>query len=236
MKYCYINKDSEKHIYTDFIRDLQEDVAIPTLHFANEYEGQEVVKLCCTQYSKVVDLKETIGDYERKKISSEWVKLLSYTSLPLKEVQLCTVTPQNIFDALCNQINIESLRVKHFTGKNISSISRLHNLKKLFIESAPSITDISPIAELENLEILILGSTVKVTDYSSLGKLHNLKVFSVCSYIAKNDVMKMDDDSFIREMKNLKYLELSDVKINNQKFLTEENAKSFEYACFPIGE
>lgn len=236
MKLCYINKENQKFVYNDLVRDLRYNRDCKTISFAEEYNGEEIVRLACTQHSKVdfKEFRELYTDSQRKKFIDDWVRLFTSQELPLKEVQLCTLTPQKVFDALCNQKSIESLRIKGFQGKNIEEISNLKNLKMLFIERASSITDISPLAELKNLEVLILGSTKKVTDYSPLGKLNNLKTFAICSYQIQNDVMTVENDSFIKDMSSLEYLDLTDAKILNRNFLTEENTKHFKFACFPI--
>ncbi|MBE5921409.1 MAG: leucine-rich repeat domain-containing protein [Lachnospiraceae bacterium] len=235
MKYCYINDEAEKFIYdSDFVRELRWDESVPLVRYIEDYNGEEVVKLSCTQHSQVVGWQEMITDYQRKKIMQKWADFLSAGVLPMKEVQLCTITPQKIFDALCTQTNIESLRIKHFSGKDFSAIRNLTNLKKLFIESATFIEDIAPLGELKNLEVLILGSAKKVTDYSCLGKLKNLKVFIICSYQFRNDRMTMKDDSFIEDMQSLQYLDLRNTRIIHRNFLTEKNAQRFEYACFPV--
>ena len=199
--HCH-NPEERKFVYDDFVRDLRWNHEYPFIHFPNEYNGEEVVKLCCTQHNR--------PEKERRKITKEWVDFLSTNKLPIKEVQLCTLTTQAVLDALCNQDSIESLTFKWLRCKNIEAVSNLKNLKRLFFQSAPSITDISPIAELENLETLILGSTKKVTDYSPLGKLKNLKNLCICSYQTRDDAMLMENDAFIENMESLEYLDLMD--------------------------
>ena len=210
------NKDFLKgktmNLYNDFVRDLRYDDKYPVLQKVSEYDGQEIVKLTCTQHSELLFSEE-----ESRRITKDWVEFLKSKELNFKEVQICTKTPQNIFDAICMQSSIESLRIKWLSCKDLSAISQLKNLKKLFIESGTSIENISPISELENLEVLILGSTKKVKNYNSLGKLTKLKVFGVCSYQIRDDVMEMDSIDFIEKLTNLEYLELWNVRIGNGK-------------------
>ena len=127
MNYCYINKKNQKNAYLDFVKDLCFDNTISFKRFPKDYNGDETVKFACTQHSKVIDFKETVSDYERNKITKSWVDFLSSEQLPLKEVQFCTVTPQKIFDAVCTQATIESLRFKWLKCKDINAISNLSN-------------------------------------------------------------------------------------------------------------
>lgn len=222
-------------IYDDFVGEYRWNESIPFISYPEEYDGEEILKLCCSQHSKVVDQVETISDYQRKKITESWVEFFkTEKELPLKEVQVCTKMPQSVFDALCNHTSIESLRIKWFTGAEVSEISKLANLKKLFIESAPSIESIEPIADLQNLEVLILGNTKKITEYKALGALKKVKIFSICSYRTQENMMQMDDDGFMADMDSLNYVDMCDVKINNRVFLTPENVKNMEFAVFNV--
>lgn len=233
----YCNKDIEgfhTRIYSDFVKDYRYSKEIPFISYPEEYNGEKILKLCCSQYSKVVDCVETISDYQSKKITDSWARYLLESRLPIKEVQVCTKMPQRVFDAICNQASIESLRIKWFDGINLDNIRKLTNLKKLFIESAPSLMNIEPIAELLNLEVLILGNTKKIEDYKELGKLKNLKVFSICSYQTQENIMQMTDDSFMFDMDSLDYVDMCDVRVKNQVFLMPENVKNMELAAFYI--
>lgn len=194
-------------IYEDFVRDLRHNDVYPFIRYPNEYGGESVIKLCPSQH-------QATSDCEQRKITSSWAKFLSENVLPLEEVQICTNINQAVFDALCNQASLKSLRIKHMTGKSVADIIKLKNLKKLFIESGSSLGDISPIADLTQLEILILGNTKKITDYSCLKALKNLKVLGICAYQADyNTTVKMDSDAFIYEMPSLEYVDLQDVKL-----------------------
>lgn len=102
MKYYCHNPSAEKFIYSDFVRDLWEMDDIPSIKFPSEYDGQEVMKLCCTQHTDIDWETHTdrMTDARHRKITAEWVDFLTENQLPLREVQLCTLTPQRIFNAL----------------------------------------------------------------------------------------------------------------------------------------
>jgi Leucine-rich repeat (LRR) protein len=193
-------------IYEDFVRDLRFCGSYPFVYYPSEYNGQEVIKLCCSQH------KGFISEKKQKKITASWADFLSEKALPLKEVQACTKLNQSVFDALCTQKALESLRIKWFLGKSVKQISNLRNLKKLFIENGSAIEDISPISKLKNLEVLILGETVRVEDYSCLSELTSLKVLGICAYQTHcNTKIKMKSTEFIKTMDSLEYVDIQDV-------------------------
>lgn len=226
MKLHESDRNKEKDIFTDFVRDLRHDSDIPFIYYPKDYNNDETVKLCCTQHNGLTD-------YQMKKVKKEWCDFLSSQKLPLTEVQFCTKTTADIFEAICNQDSIVSLRFKWLASKNIEPISKLKNLKMLFIENGTAIEDITPLSKLENLEVLILGSTTKIKDYSSLSKLHNLKVFAITSYQTKiSETITVDSDNFIKNMEKLEYLDLSSARFNNIEYLSESSLRNLHYYCF----
>lgn len=193
-------------IYDEFVRDLRHNDTYPFIRYIEEYDNQEVIKLCVSQH-------QGLSENEQKKLTTAWVEYLSNHILNVKEVQVCTIMNQKCFDAICNQINIESLRIKWFRGKDISNICQLNHLKKLFIENASSLENISSLTKMKNLEVLILGHTKKVYDYSCLKELKQLKVLGICSYRTSLDVIiPIKSTDFIQEMPSLEYVDLIDTK------------------------
>ena len=206
-------------IYDGFVRSLMhEGPDIEVLH-PSDYKGQKTVKLVLSQHP-TYDIFEDISAFDpaeheklQRRYTEEWIGFLKTNKLPLNEVNVCSSVNQSTFDALCTQESIESLRIKRFTGKNIAAIGGLKNLKKLFIESASSVTDISPLAILGDLEVLILGQTKKVCDYSVLAALKKLKVLGICAYRTSCDtVIRVKDLEFIKDMPSLEYVDFSDVR------------------------
>ena len=238
MKYYCHNPSAEKFIYTDFVRDLRESDDVPYIKYPSEYDGQEVVKLCCTQHTDMDWETNTdrMTDTRQKEITEEWVDYLRGNQLPLREVQLCTLTTQKIFDALCTQTDIKSLRIKWLNCAEIKSIADLKHLKTLFIERAPSLTDISSLAALKALEVLIIGEAMKLSDYSPIGQIKSLKMLGICRYQAAYDSrkMKMQSDTFLAGLPDLSYLDLQDIIIEDRTFLSPETVSRLEFARFPL--
>ncbi|MBR6921754.1 MAG: hypothetical protein IKH51_06135 [Clostridia bacterium] len=218
---CPNIKFAEEHhrIYDDFVPDLMHRDDLSVYH-PNEYNRQPVIKLVCSQHPIITEFR-VFSDDELKEIdrlqrryTDEWIRFLNTEKLPVKEVDVCSAVNQKVFDALCNQDRLESLRIKWLKCKQIDEISKLKNLKKLFLERASSLTDISPLSHLENLEVLILCETTKITDYSSLADLKKLKVLGICcARTSYNTAIKVKDIDFIKNMPSLEYVDLSDIKL-----------------------
>ncbi len=209
-------------IYDDFVRSLMWCGDDLTVEHPQEYSGQESIKLVCSQHRMYKSVFEYLSaddpkEYERlqRRYMAEWVRFLQTETLPVKEVHVCSSVNQKVFDALCRQNTIESLRIKRLTCKQIDAIVNLRSLKKLFIECGSSLTDISPLAKLTELEVLILGQTKNVLDYSALAGLKSLKVLGICVYqTALNTTIKVDDLSFLKELPSLEYVDLMDVRLS----------------------
>lgn len=208
-------------IYDDFVRSLMWFGDDLTVEHPQEYSGQETIKLVCSQH-QMYDVFEYLSsdepkEYERiqRRYTAEWVRFLQTQTLPVKEVHVCSCVNQKVFDALCRQNTIESLRIKRLTCKQIEEIVNLRSLKKLFIECGSSLTDISPLAKLTGLEVLILGQTKNVHDYSALAALKSLKVLGICSYpTCLNATIKVNDIGFLSELPSLEYVDIIDVRLN----------------------
>ena len=207
-------------IYDGFVRSLMWCGDDLTVEHPQEYSGQESIKLVCSQHRMCKSVFEYLSaddpkEYERmqRRYMAEWVRFLQTKTLPVKEVHVCSSVNQSVFDALCRQNTIESLRIKRLTCKHIDKIVDMCSLKKLFIECGSLLTDISPLTELTGLEVLILGQTKNVHDYSALAGLKSLKVLGICVYqTALNTTIKVDDLSFLKELPSLEYVDIMDVR------------------------
>ncbi len=207
-------------IYDGFVRSLMWCGDDLTVEHPQEYSGQESIKLVCSQHRMCKSVFEYLSaddpkEYERmqRRYTAEWVRFLQTKTLHVKEVHVCSSVNQKVFDALCRQNTIESLRVKRLTCKQIDAIVNLRSLKKLFIECGSSLADISPLAKLTGLEVLILGQTKNVHDYSAIAALKSLKVLGICSYPTYlNATIKVNDLGFLSELPSLEYVDIMDVR------------------------
>lgn len=201
-------------IYEDFVRDLRSGEFVER---PGQYTGQSSMCLVCSQHS--FSLAEGMSDpkgceKKQRQYTQGWVDYLKSEKLPVKELHVCSSVNQEVFDALCCQDSLESLRIKWLRCKEIDGIVKLRNLKKLFLEKASSLTDIAPLAKLDGLEVLILGDTNKITDYSALSALKKLKVLGICGYSTNvNAAIKVDDLGFISELPELEYVDFMDCRL-----------------------
>ncbi|MBQ3849652.1 MAG: hypothetical protein II747_04285 [Clostridia bacterium] len=203
-------------IYDDFVRSLMGCGDNQVVKHPQEYHGQEVIKLVCSQYENIFEYlsADDPKEYERRqhRYTAEWVRFLQNETLPVKEIHVCSSVNQKVFDALCKQESIESLRIKRLTCKKIDAVVNLRSLKKLFIECGSSLIDISPLAELTGLEVLILGQTKNIHDYSVLAALKSLKVLGICSYGTASDTkINVDSLGFLSKLPSLEYVDIMDV-------------------------
>lgn len=205
------------------IGDLRHDKTLPFVRSPEEYDGSEKLKLCCTQISG-------LSGYQQKKVTDYWAKYLSVETLPLKFVQCCTSTPQQIFDALCTQDSIEVLRLKWARFANLSAIRNLKNLRSLQIDLGSSISDLTPLGELKNLQHLSLGDIKKTRDYSALGNLSNLEALHI-GVGMWNWLVEMDCADFLLSLPKLNYLSMGNVRVANADALFQLNMEQFKYLC-----
>lgn len=200
-------------IYEEFVRSLMHEEGV--LH-PGDYRGQESAKLVCAQHPFTIE--ECINDPKlverrQREYTDEWVRFLNGEKLPLREVDVCSSVNQKLFDALCTQSSIESLRIKWLRCSRMDKIAGLKRLKKLYIGRASSLIDISPIANLGNLETLVLCEPKKVFDFSPLCKLKKLKVLGICGSYTENTTIKMKDLDIISQMPSLEYVDFMDVRL-----------------------
>ena len=209
-------------IHDGFVRDLRADGA-PAVYHPQEYAGQASARFVVSQHP-IYSLEDFLSPPDPREVkenerlqrryTDEWVRFLKNEKLPVREVEIDSRVNQAVFDALCEQENVESLRIKWLTAKQINGVAKLKNLKKLFLESAASLCDVSPVAALEDLEVLILGQTKKAYDYSSLAALKKLKVLGICSYRPSfGTKIPVRDLDFLAELPSLEYVDLVDVRI-----------------------
>ena len=140
-------------IYDEFVPSLMHRADLGVSH-PQDYSGQETIKLVCSQ--QPVGIEEYLAnprEWEKKqrRYTAEWVDFLKSEKTSVKVVDICSSADQKVFDALCCQDSIESLRIKWLRCKQINEIAKLKSLKKVFLAHASSLVDISPLAKLENL-------------------------------------------------------------------------------------
>ena len=105
-------------IYDEFVPGLMHRDDLTVSH-PQEYHGQEVIKLVCSQHP--VGIEKYLADpkgWEKKlrQYTSEWADFLKCEKMPAKEIDICSSVDQKVFDALCCQDSVESLRINGFAA------------------------------------------------------------------------------------------------------------------------
>ena len=173
----------------------------------SEYRSAKNVTLACTQLA--------CTPAEQKRIVTDWCDFFG-TPSQIQELLLKSRVPQHLFDAVCNQTQLTGLYVKWGPIKDISRISRLHNLRRLSVGSC-SITSLSPIAKLKNVECLRLTNLDRLSDYSSLARMESLQYLKIVGapFMPKNVSIK--NLLFLKRLPTLKTLSLDSVTIGDPK-------------------
>lgn len=93
--------------------------------------------------------------------------------------------------------------------EDLSAISSLSNLQELYIEHCPEIEDLSAISNLPNLRKLYISSCDKIEDLSAISNLSNLQELDISS------CYKIKDLSAISGLFNLKSLNIRNLDITD---------------------
>ena len=175
------------------------------IHTVAEYDGSD---RCCIAPTQ---LNDRFSDRECKKILDEWISFLKENPTAFKALHINSYVPARLFEAVCCQQNLEELRLKWGKYADLTSLSRLQGLRRLYLGSCPSVADITPVTRLKHLHVLYMENFKLIEDYSSLVNLEELEQL-VISGATLTDV-KVKDIDFLCEMKSLVSLWLPNVNI-----------------------
>lgn len=203
--YTYrFNKHSEKFLVT-----------------VDEYQGEEAINLKCTQLSERTFPKQS----QRNKVLKDWIDFLEQHPKQLKKIYCVSRMNQKLFNAICQQENLEELYIKWGMYPDLSEIKNLKQLKYLSLTAGASTKDISSIGQLAKLEVLKL-STVGATDYSALANLTSLEVLSLDS--GMDNLIKVDDLMFLESLSKLKDFQTTGFRLLNHDYNPVFSLKKLE--------
>lgn len=140
----------------------------PTLTEAGEYEGQETIRLCCTQ------LGPSYTPGQARRILEGWVDLLSGGPTPITDLQFVSRTPKRLFAALGGQPQLRRLVVKWGDYHDLSVLEPMSQLRHLELRGASAVTDVGALAHLTRLETLAVEGFDRIDDTSPLARLTHL--------------------------------------------------------------
>lgn len=188
-----------------------------------EYNGESDIKLKCTQLDKTSYPTES----SRKKILNEWIQFFVQYPNALKRLYVTTKINQELFDAICNQGNLEELIISWGVYPDLTAIKKLHHLKSLSICGAASHKDLSPISALTTLENLNLQNFIGTTDYSVISSLNNLKHLGLHS--AMYGVIKVENLDFLKKTRHLKNFSTTGFRLLNHDYSPILELDELEY-------
>jgi len=122
---------------------------------------------------------------------------------------------QDFFEAICEMKNLEGLYIKWGKVDSIDNITKLINLKHLYFGSNPRIKSIEGISKLENLKTLELENFKDCEDFFKIERLKNLESLKIMPSV-NGALIKLKDLEFMRELTELKVLELGIILIDKR--------------------
>ncbi|OHE40376.1 MAG: hypothetical protein A2Y16_04435 [Tenericutes bacterium GWF2_57_13] len=162
----------------------------------NEYIEGERICIACTQLDS-----KGYSARDQKRILAEWIEFLSSDRKKFTAIHFNSKVPQSLFDAACCQENLEELRFKWGSFKDLSSLTNLKALKYLYIGSGASVQNISTLGHIEKLIALYIVNFKHVNDYHVLTSLTWLEQLVISGPILGKT--PINDLEFLRDMQSL---------------------------------
>ncbi|MCM1091003.1 MAG: leucine-rich repeat domain-containing protein [Butyrivibrio sp.] len=198
-----------------------------------EYAGEKELTINCTQLDGFPHYPKYKSAREKKRVLSEWCHFL--TENPNAFTSLCfgTRMPQELFNAVCEQKNLERLYIKWGVYPDISAISKLQKLEYLHIGSGAGVLSIESLSRLKNLVALSVENFQKINDYHALTALDNLELLSIEGDGLSPKYIHIESLEFLREMKQLKSLTLTTARIASKDYTPILELENLEYLRLP---
>jgi hypothetical protein len=131
--------------------------------YPDEYLGDNNLNIVCTQLS--------VGSYQQRKLVNTWCQLIP----KLKNVRylwFSSKVNQALFDAACENQEIEGLYIKWSGIKDLSSLSNLGKIKYLHIGSSASVESINIFADMDQLLVLEIENFIRYLFLTNLRTLN----------------------------------------------------------------
>jgi hypothetical protein len=196
------------------------------MHLVSELDGSRTAQLGCTQLPNAT-VKEA------RKIREDWVSYLRDNPTAFENLWFVSRVPQDLFDAICCQTDLEFLYLKWGAYKDLSALRNLKKLKFLRIGTGASVQDISALGDMPSLQVLSLENFQKISDYSVLGKLTGLLELEVGGKQFAETYIPVDDLEFLRTMKSLRALTLINLRLASHSYLPICDLVSLERLALP---
>ena len=190
----------ESHKY----RSDREWMHIPLLHEAADYAGGDSARIVATQlgFHEVNGVQKLYTDNEKRKIVKGWCNFLASNRTAFRRLYFRSRVPQELFDAACQQMNLETLHVKWGPYRDLSALRNLKKLRVLYIGTGASVTSIEPLGDLDTLRALQIENFQKIENYAALGRLSNLQMLEI--FPATLQTIHISNLDFLKSLTSLR--------------------------------
>lgn len=185
-------------------RSDREWMDVPRVHTVADYTSGDSAYIVATQ----VDFHDVNGvpipytDSEKRKIVKEWCNFLVSNPTVFRRLYFRSRVPQELFDAACQQVNLETLHFKWGPYRDISALRNLKKLRVLYIGTGASVTSIEPLGDLDHLRALQIENFQKIEDYAALGRLTNLEMLEI--FPATLQTIHISNLDFLKSLTSLR--------------------------------
>ena len=141
-----------------------------------------------------------------------WQQIFRFKNL--EELTLHEPTKEQM-SSISKLSQLKRLRITHARPKDIDFIAGLSNLEEVVFEYVSGFSDLSPMSKLENLKSLHLENLRRVNDFSGLRGLNHLRYLRIDGTLDWNQ--PIEDFTFLEGLPNLEFLSLGFI-INNSDY------------------
>lgn len=189
----------------------------------SDYHGEKELVINCTQLGNEYKAKD------KKRIVNEWVDFLKSNPDAFTDLSFGTRLTQELFDAVCHQVNLTNLDIKWGAYADLSAIKKLKKLKFLYLGSGASVESIEPISCLSSLKGLYVENFKKINNYDALQALTELESLSICGDGMGPQYIKVENIDFLHNMTQLKYFKFLTVRLVSGDYCPVLSLKKLEF-------
>jgi hypothetical protein len=202
----------------------------PWVTEVSQYAGGKELTINCTQ----LDDGLYKSPKEKKRVLNEWCEFLIDNPNTFTELTFGTRMPQELFEAICHQQNLERLEIKWGAYKDVSAIESLQELKLLEIGPGAAVESIAPVSKLPNLIGLYVENFQKINDYSQLEALRKLESLTICGNGMGPQYIRLDSLEFLRQMTQLRHLRLTSIRLASKDYSPILSLKRLEHLTLGV--
>lgn len=189
----------------------------------SEYHGQRELTINCTQ------LNSSYKPKDKKRIVGEWITFLKENPKAFSKLTFGTRMTQELFDAVCHQQDLLDLEIKWGAYKDLSLIQNLSNLSLLYLGSGAGVESIEAICKIPHLKGLYVENFKKITNYSCFTQLKELESLTICGDGLGPQYIQVEDVDFLKDMKQLKFLQLTTVRLKSKDYRPILNLSNLQH-------